>query len=116
MVGIFGDGRRCIVAGVANTHGILRAESFWSGAAGILAYEIVLVELGMSHEKGGDVAIVAGFVLDAFGGRAIAAVEVTREAGVASEVRGDCPHIVIFRRIGVSAGEPFFVFVAGGFF
>ena len=118
-VGVFSRGLRdfgrSIVAGVTDAHGILSAEGLRLSFAGIFSHQVMVVEFGVPQEKRGYIAIVSGFIFHAFRGRTIAAVEVSRQAGRAGEMRFLRPHVVVCHRKGVGFGEPILVLVAGGF-
>ena len=65
-----------LMGNVANAHGVLRAKGLRRSLAGVLADEIMIVHIRMTQKITGDIAIVSRFVLDAFGRRAIAAIEI----------------------------------------
>src|ERR1700730_5307130 len=76
----------------------------------------MVIEFGVLQEKCRYIAIVSGFILYAFGGRTIPAIEVSRQACRTSKMRFLRPHVVVFHGECVCSGEPILVLMSGGFF
>ena len=104
-----------LMRGIADAYRILRTEGLRRSLPGVFAHQVMVVHVRVTQKKTGDIAIVSRFVLDAFRRRAIAAIEIARQAGGTREVRLDGPHIVVSHGVGVGAGQPFLVLLALGF-
>ena len=60
----------------------------------------------MKEEIRSDLPVKASFVLHRLGRRALSEIVVTRQAGVAREVRIAVPHLIVFFKISIGSGEP----------
>src|SRR5258706_8869446 len=73
----------------------------------------VIVRLsGMKEEIRSYLAIETSFILHDFGRRALPQIVVTRQAGVAREMRREVPHVIIFLEISISSRHASLIFLS----
>src|SRR5579864_2147202 len=80
------------------------------------ADHLAVVIAGMHQKIFSHFAIIMAWIAQNFRHRAIAAAEVTREAGITRQMRRRSPLFVVLARIAVPFSEPRFVFMAVDFF